>query len=169
MVSTLVVHTTTQSSDHSWGHNPIYTFHDSSRSLPPSEQPPASTSKESMDAPTHFPDSQLKRLRTNNAQRLHTDLKGLWDSAPRSAHPAGTYERGVNYPRLFRLDSSYGLKPAPDFRLTKPTNAVPVRAFSDRQSSISLSNSVASIHQVCSRAASLSKQLRWKAHMTPRG
>jgi hypothetical protein len=122
-----------------------------------------------MDAPTHFSDSHLKRLRANNAQRLHTDLKGLWNSAPRSAHPAETYERGVNYPRLFRLDSSYGLKPAPDLGLsTKGTNAVPVRAFSDRQSSISLSNPVESAHQVGSRAASLSKQLR-KAHMTPRG
>lgn len=123
-----------------------------------------------MDAPTHFPDPHQKRLLTNNAQRLHTDLKGLWDSAPRSAHPAGTYERGVNYPRLFRLDSSYGfsvgelpgrqgLKPAPDFRLnTKATNAVPVKAFSDRQSSISVSNRVESAHQVRSFAASLSKQ-----------
>jgi hypothetical protein len=182
MVSTLVVHTTTQRSVHGWdGHKPIYTFHDSSRSLPPSEQPPTSTSKESMDAPTHFSDSHLKRLLTNNAQRLHTDLKGLWNAAPRSAHPAETYERGVNYPRLFRLDSSYGLsvkelpgrqgvKPAPDFRLTtKATNAVPVKAFSDRQSSISLSNPVESAHQVRSRAGSLSKQPRWKAHMTPRG
>src|SRR6267154_502316 len=181
MVSTLV-HTTTQRSDHSWdGHEPIYTFHDSSRSLPPSEQPPASTSKESMDAPTHFSDSHLKRLLTNNAQRLHTDLKGLWNSAPRSAHPAGTYERGVNYPRLFRLDSSYGLsvkelsgrqglKPAPDFRLhTKTTNAVPVKAFSDCQRGTSLSNLVESAHQVRSCADSFSKELRWKAHMTPRG
>jgi hypothetical protein len=182
MDSTLVVHTTTQRSDHSWdGHKPIYTFHDSSRSLPPSEQPPASTPNESMDAPTHFSETHLKRLLTNNTQRLHTDLKGLWDSAPRSAHPAGTYERGVNYPRLFRLDSSYGLgvkelpgrqglKPAPDFRLTtKATNAVPMKAFSDRQSSISLSNLVGSAHQVRSRADSFSKQLQWKAHMTPRG
>lgn len=170
MVSTLVDHTTTQRSDHSWDrHKPIYTFHDSSRSLPPSEpeQPPASTSKESMDAPTHFSDAHLKRLLTNNAQRLHTDLKGLWNSAPRSAHPTGTYERGVNYPRLFRLDS-YGLKPAPDLRLaTKATNAVPVKAFSDRQCSISLSNPVESAHQVRSRVNSFSKQLWWKAHMTP--
>lgn len=171
MVSTLVVHTTTQRSDHSWdGHKPIYTFHDSSRSLPPSEQPPASASKESMDAPAHFSDSHLKRRLTNNAQRLHTDLKGLWDSAPRSAHPAGTYERGVNYPRLFRLDSSYGPKPAADFRLTtKATNAVPVKAFSDRQSSISQSNLVESAHQVRSRADSFSKQFQRNAHMTPRG
>jgi hypothetical protein len=50
------------------------------------------------------------------------------------------------------LDSSYGLKPAADFRLTtKATNAVPVKAFSDRQSSISLSNLVESAHQVRSR------------------
>jgi hypothetical protein len=119
-----------------------------------------------MDAPTNLSDPHLKRLLTNNAQRLHTDLKGLWNSAPRSAHPAGTYERGVNYPRLFRLDSSYGLsvrelpgrqslKPAADFRLTTmATNGVPVKAFSDRQSSISLSNPVGSAHQVRSRAAS---------------
>jgi len=182
MVSTLVVRTTTQGSEHGWdGHKPIYTFHDSPRSLPPSEQPPASTSKESMDAPTRFSDSHLKRLLTTNAQRLHTDVKGLWNSAPRSAHPAGTYERGVNYPRLFRLDSSLGLsvkelpghqglKPAPDFRLTtKATNTVPVKAFSDRQSSISLSNPVESARQVRSHADSLSNWLRWKAHMTPRG
>lgn len=183
MVSTFV-HTTTQRSDHSQdGHKPIYTFHDLSRSLPPSKQTPASTSKEPMDVPTHFSDPHIKRLLTNNARRLHTDLKGLWDSAPRSAHPAGTYERGVNYPRLFRLDSSYGLgvkdlpgrqclKPAPDFRLTtKTTNAVPVKAFSDCQSSISLSNPDGSAHQVRPSAASLSKQFqfRWKAHMTPRG
>ncbi|KAF8506029.1 hypothetical protein F5888DRAFT_495776 [Russula emetica] len=171
MVSTLVVHTTTtQRSDHSWdGHKPIYTSHDSSPSLPPSEQPPTSTSKESMDAPTHFSDSHLKRQLTNNAQRLHTNLKGLWNSAPRSAHPVGTYERGVNYPRLFRLDSSYGLgvkelpgrqglKPAPDFRLTtKAKNVVPVKAFSDRQSSISLSNPVESAHQITSRDTSDTK------------
>jgi hypothetical protein len=170
MVSTFV-HTTTQRSDHSQdGHKPIYTFHDLSRSLPPSEQPPASTSKEPMDVSTHFSDPHLKRLLTNNARRLHTDLKGLWDSAPRSAHPAGTYERSVNYPRLFRLDSSYGLKPAPDFRVTtKATNAVPVKAFSHRQSSVSISNPGESTHQVRSRAASLSKQFQWKAHMTPRG
>jgi hypothetical protein len=170
MVSTFV-HATTQRSDHSQdGHKPIYTFHDSPRSLPPCEQPPASSSKESMDVSTHFSDPHQKRLLTNNARRLHTDLKGLWDSAPRSAHPAGTYERSVNYPRLFRLDSSYGLKLAPDFRLTtKATNAVPVKAFSHCQSSISLSNPGESARQVRSRAASFSKQFRWKAHMTPRG
>jgi hypothetical protein len=123
-----------------------------------------------MDAPTHPSDSHLKRLLTNNAQRLQTDLKGLWNSAPRSAHPAGTYERGVNYPRLFRLDSSYGLsvkelpgrqglKPASDFRLTtKATNAVPVKGFSDRQSSISLPNLVDSAHRVRSCADSFSIQ-----------
>jgi hypothetical protein len=172
MVSAFV-HTTTQRSDHSQdGHKPIYTFHDSSCSLPPSEQPPTSTSKESMDVSTHYADPHLKRLLTNNARRLHTDVKGLWDSAPRSAHPAGTFELGVNYPRLFRLDPSYGLsvkdlpgrqglKPVPDSRpTTKATNVVPVKAFSDCQSSIPLPNPSGSAHQVRSRAASLSKQFR---------
>ena len=104
-----------------------------------------------MDAPAKLSDPHLKRLLTNNPQRLHTDVKGLWNSAPRSAHPVGTYERGVNYPRLFRLDSSFGLsvkelpgrqgpKPAPDFRVaTMPTNMVPAEVFSD-QSSSSISN-----------------------------
>lgn len=129
-----------------------------------------------MDAPTNFSDS---RLLTNNAQRLRTDVKGLWDSAPRSAHPAGTYERGVNYPRLFRLDSSYGLsvkelpdrqglKHAPDFLLTTmANNMVPAKAFSDHQSSISMSNPVGSTRQVRSRMVSLSNQLWWRTHMTP--
>lgn len=165
MASTLVVHTTTHGPDHSWeGDKPIYTFHDSSRSLPPSEQPPVSIFKELMDTPANFSDPRLKRLLTSNAQRLHTDVKGLWDSAPRSAHPTGTYERGVNYPRLFRLDSSYGLnvkdlpgrqglKPAPDFRATAmATNAVPAKAFSDRSS---MSNSIESVRQVRSCAVSL--------------
>lgn len=155
MASTLVVHTTTHGPDHGWeGDKPIYTFHDTSLSLPPSEQPPVSIFKELMDAPANFSDPRLKRLLASNAQRLHTDVKGLWDSAPRSAHPPGTYERGVNYPRLFRLDSSYGLKPAPDFRATAmATNAVPAKAFSDRSS---MSNSIESTRQVRSRAVSLS-------------
>ena len=133
-----------------------------------------------MDFSTHFSDSHLKRLLTNNAQRLHTDLKGLWNSAPRSAHPAGTYERGVNYPRLFGLDSSYSLsvkelpgrqclKPAPDFRLTtKATNAVPVKAFSGHQSSTSLSNPVESVHQVRSRVDSLETASVESSHDTMR-
>lgn len=182
MVSTLLVHTTTHGPDHSRDvGKPIYTFHESSITLPPSEQPPASIFKESMDAPTNLADSHLKRVLTSNAQRLHTDVKGLWNSAPRSAHPAGTYERGVNYPRLFRLDSSYGLsvkelpgrqgfKPAPDFRLTAmATNTAPTKAFSDRQSSICMSNPVESVRQVRSRVVSLSDQLWWSAHMTARG
>jgi hypothetical protein len=172
MGSTLVVHTTTHGADHGReGGKPIYNFHDSSLSLPPSEQPPVSIVKELMDAPTNFSDSRLGRRLTNNAHQLRTDVKGLWDSAPRSADPAGTYERGVNYPRLFRLDSSYGLgvkelpdrqglKPAPDFRLTTmATNMVPAKAFSDHQSTISMSNSVESARQVRSRAVSLSNQL----------
>jgi hypothetical protein len=139
---------------------PIYTSHATSRSLPSSEQPPASLFKELMDAPTSLPDSVFMRLLTNNAQRLHTDVKGLWNAAPRSAHPAGVYERGVNYPRLFQLDSSYGvdvkelpsrqgLKPASDFRLaTTVANKAPTKAFPDRQGSTCISNPVESIRQV---------------------
>ena len=173
MASALAVHTTTHESDHGWdGDKPIYTFHDSSRSLPPSEQPPASIFKELMDAPATFSDPHLKRLLTNNPQRLHTDVKGLWNSAPRSAHPVGTYERGVNYPRLFRLDSSFGLsvkelpgrqglKAAPDLRVgTMPTNMVPAKVFSDHSSS-SMSNPT---RQVRSRAVSLLNQFLWRAH-----
>lgn len=153
-----------QGTEQGWDeHQPIYTSRNSSRHLPPSEQPPASLLKELMDAPTNLSDSRLIRLLTNNAQRLHTDVKGLWNSAPRSAHPAGAYERGVNFPRLFQLDSSYGfsvkeipsegLEPAPDFRLaTVVPNKVPAKAFSD---STSISNPVESARQVGSRVVPL--------------
>jgi hypothetical protein len=182
MVSTLLIHTTTPEIEQSWeGCKPTYTSRDSSCGLPPFEQPPASLVKELMEAPTTFSDSGLMRLITNNAQRLHTDVKGLWNSAPRSAHPAGVYERGVNYPRLFQLDSSYnlnvkevaarqGLKPAPDFRLaTVVPNKVPAKAFSDGQCNTCMSNPVETTRQVGSRAMPLSNQLCWRAHMTPRG
>ena len=181
MVSTLLIHTTMPEAGQSWeGRKPTYTSHDSPLCLLPSEQPPASFVK-SMEAPTSFSDSRLMRLITNNAQRLHTDVKGLWNSAPRSAHPAGVYERGVNYPRLFQLDSSYnlnvkevaarqGLKPAPDFRLaTVVPNKVPAKAFSDGQCNTCMSNPVETARQVGSRAMPLSNQLCWRAHMTPRG
>lgn len=156
--------------------------HNPPRCLPPSEQPPATLVKELMEAPTSLSDSRLMRLITNNAQRLHTDVKGLWNSAPRSAHPAGMYERGVNYPRLFQLDSSsynlnvkevagrQGLKPAPDFRLaTVVTNKVPAQASSDRQCNTCISNPVETARQVGSRAIPLSNHLWWRAHMTLRG
>jgi hypothetical protein len=150
---------------------PIYTSQGTSRILPPSEQPPASLFKELMDAPTSFSDSVFMRLLTNNAQRLHTDVKGLWNAAPRSAHPAGVYERGVNYPRLFQLDSScganvkelpsrQGLKPASDFRLPPPVaNKVQTKAFPDRQGSTCISIPVESTRQVGSRAIPLLNQL----------
>jgi hypothetical protein len=182
MVSTLLTHTAMQEAEQSqYGREPIYTSHDSSHSLLPSEPTPPSLSKELMDAPSSFSDSGLMRLLTNNAQRLHTDVKGLWNSAPRSAYPAGVYERGVNYPRLFQLDSSYGLnvkelptrqglKPVPDVR--RPTvvaNKVPIKAFSGRQGSSYVSNPVESARQVGSRAIPLPNQLWWRAHMTLRG
>ncbi|KAH9960479.1 hypothetical protein BC827DRAFT_1268182 [Russula dissimulans] len=147
MASTLSIHTTMPEAEQSWdGCKSIYTLHDSSCDLPPSEHPLTSLPKESMDAPANFSDSRFVRL--------HTNVKGLWDSAPRSAHPAGAYERGATYPRLFQLASSYGFndkelpgrqifKPAPDFRLaTIVANKVPAKAFSDRQSSTSMSNQV---------------------------
>jgi hypothetical protein len=129
MVSTLLIHSSMQRAEQSRNERKhIYTPHDSSYNLPRSEQPPTSLFKELMDAPTNFSDSRLMRLLANNAQRLQTEVKGLWNSAPRSAHPVGAYERSVNYPRLFQLDSSYGLgakelpggqvlKPAPDFQM----------------------------------------------------
>jgi len=123
-----------------------------------------------MDAPTSFSDSVFMRLLTNNAQRLHTDVKGLWNAAPRSAHPAGVYERGVNYPRLFQLDSSYGanvkelpsrqgLKPASDFRLATAANKASTKAFPDRQGSTYISNPVESTRQVGLHAIPLLNQL----------
>lgn len=180
--STLLIHTSVPETEQSWeGCKPTYMSHNPPLCLPPSEQPPATFVKELMDAPTSLSDSRLMRLITNNAQRLHTDVKGLWNSAPRSAHPAGMYERGVNYPRLFQLDSSYnlnvkevagrqGLKPAPDFRLaTVVTNKVPAKASSDRQCNTCISNPVETGRQVGSRAIPLSNHLWWRAHMTPRG
>jgi hypothetical protein len=182
MASTLLIHTTMPEIEQSWeGRKPTYTSRDSSRGLPLSEQPPAPLVKESMEAPTTFSDSGLMRLITNNAQRLHTDVKGLWNSAPRSAHPAGMYERGVDYPRLFQLDSSYnlnvkevaarqGLRPASDFRLaTVVTSKVPAKAFSDRQCNTCISNPIETARQVGSHAIPLSNRLWSRAHMTPRG
>jgi hypothetical protein len=171
MVSTLLIHSSTQRAEQSRNERKhIYTPHDSSCNLPRSEQPPTSLFKELMDAPTNFSDSRLMRLLANNAQRLQTEVKGLWNSAPRSAHPVGAYERSVNYPRLFQLDSSYGLgakelpggqvlKPAPDFQMgSSVTNKVPAKAFSDHQSGCSISN-VESARQVGSHAVTLSNRL----------
>ncbi|KAI9508662.1 hypothetical protein F5148DRAFT_865260 [Russula earlei] len=152
MVSTLLIHTSMPAAEQcSDGSKSIYTPHDASRGFPLCDHPPTSLLKELMDAPPNFSDSRPMRLLTNNAQRLQTDVKGLWNSAPRSAHPTGAYERGTNYPRLFQLDCSYGLsvkelpgqqgpKSALDFRLA--SIKVPVKAFSDRQGSTSISNHV---------------------------
>ncbi|KAF8270986.1 hypothetical protein EI94DRAFT_1721651 [Lactarius quietus] len=103
MTTTLLTHTV-QGTEHGWdGRKHIYNFRDSSHNLPPSVPLPIPAPKEN---PTNFSEPRLMRLMTNDTQRLHTEVKGLWTSAPRSAHPAGVYERGFDYPRLFQLDTS---------------------------------------------------------------
>jgi len=171
MVSTLSIHTTMLEAEQSWdGRKSIYTLHDPSSGLPSSEHPPTSLPEEPMDAPANFSDSRFVRL--------HTNVKGLWDSAPRSAHPAWTYERGATYPRLFQLASSYGFnekelsgrqifKPASDSRLaTIVATKVPAKAFSDPQSSTFIPNYVEPARQVGLRAVVLSNKLWRRAHMT---
>jgi hypothetical protein len=113
-----------------------------------------------MDPARDFSDTRFMRLLANNAQRLQTDVKGLWNSAPRSAHPTGAYERGIDYPRLFQLDPSCVLdvkepsgrpcpKPAHESQLTTMTlNKVPLKAHSDTQSSTSGFNPVGSANKV---------------------
>ncbi|KAH9973021.1 hypothetical protein BGW80DRAFT_280991 [Lactifluus volemus] len=112
-----------------------------------------------MDPARDFSDTRFMRLLANNAQRLQTDVKGLWNSAPRSAHPTGAYERGIDYPRLFQLDPSCVLdvkepsgrpcpKPPHESQLTTMTlNKVPLKAHSDTQSSTSGLNPVGSAHK----------------------
>ncbi|KAI0306910.1 hypothetical protein B0F90DRAFT_492790 [Multifurca ochricompacta] len=168
MASTSFIHTTVQGPEHGWdGCKSIYTSRDSSHGIYSSEQPPTFLPKEWMDAPTDFSDPRLMRLLANNVQRLHTEVKGLWSSAPRSAHPVGTYERGVDYPRLLQLDPSFGInvkelpgrqgsKPPPEFHFaTMAANKVPARAFSDRQSTTAAFNHVeSSAHQGASQDTS---------------
>jgi hypothetical protein len=161
MASTLSIHSSVQGVGHSLdGRKPIYTSHHSSHNLPHSVQPPASLLKDWMDPAMNFSDARFVRLLANNTQRLHTDVKGLWNSAPRSAHPAGAPGRGVDYPRLFQLDPSYvlnvkepsgrqGPKPPHESQFaTMIPNKVPVKAHSDPQSSASESNPIVSAHQV---------------------
>jgi hypothetical protein len=160
MASTLSIHTSTQGVGHSLdGRKPIYTSYHSSHNPPHSEQPPVSFVKEWMDPARDFSDTRFMRLLANNAQRLHTDVKGLWNSAPRSAHPTGAYERGIDYPRLFQLDPSCALdvkesgrpcpKPPHESQLaTMIPNKVPLKAHSDTQSSTSGFNPVKAAHKV---------------------
>jgi hypothetical protein len=160
------------------GRKPIYTSFHSSHNLPHSEQPPASLLKEWMDPAMNFSDTRFVRLLANNAQRLHTEVKGLWNSAPRSAHPAGAYERGVDYPRLLQLDPSYvlnvkepsgrrGSKPHESQFATMTPNKVPVKAHSGSQSSASRFNPMGSAHQVGPRTVS-PESATVKTHMTTR-
>lgn len=142
------------------GRKPLHTSRHSSHSLPRSEQPPTSLLTDWMDPATNLSDKQFMRLLANNAQRLHTEVKGLWNSAPRSAHPAAAYERGVDYPRLFQLDPSIvlnvkepsgrqGPKPPHESQFPAMTSAkVPVKTHSDRQSSVSGLTPIGSAHQV---------------------
>ena len=168
MASTLSIHTSTQGVGHSLdGRKPIYTSYHSSHNPPHSEQPPASLVKEWMNPTRDISDTRIMRRLENNAQRLHTDVKCLWNSAPRSAHPTGAYERGIDYPRLFQLDPSSVLnvketsgrpcpKPPHEFQLaTMIPNKVPLKAHSDAQSSASGFNPVGSAHKVGPRKVSL--------------
>lgn len=107
MTTTLLTHTAVQGN---WdGRKHIYSFHDSSHDPSPSVPPPIPAPKECPDTSTNFSEPRLMRLMTNDPQRLHTEVKGLWASAPRSAHPTGAYERGFDYPRLFQLDTSFAV------------------------------------------------------------
>ncbi|KAI0248679.1 hypothetical protein BJV78DRAFT_774081 [Lactifluus subvellereus] len=173
MASTLSIHASMQVPGHSLdGRKPIHSSRHSSHSLPRSEQPPASLLTDWMDPAMNFSDTHIMRLLANNAQRLHTEVKGLWNSAPRSAHPAAAYERGVDYPRLFQLDPSFVLnvkepsgrqgptgKPPHESQFPAVISAkVPVKAHSDRQSSASGLNPIGSAHKRALEDASDTKR-----------
>jgi hypothetical protein len=181
MASTLSIHSSVQGGEHSLdGRKPIYTSLHSSHNLPHSEQPPASLLKEWMDPAMNFPDTRFVRLLANNAQRLHTEVKGLWNSAPRSAHPAGAYGRGVDYPRLFQLDPSYVLNVKEPSGRQGPKSPhesqiaamipkkVPVKAHSDPQSSASGFSVIGSAHQVGPRTIPPESAMM-NTHMTTHG
>jgi|SRR6266571_4734737 len=161
MTTTLFTHTAVQGAEHSWdGRKHIYSFRDSSHDHSPSVPLPAPAPKECTDTSTNFSEPRFMRLMTNDAQRLHTEVKGLWTSAPRSAHPAGAYERGFDYPRLFQLDASLtvgatepsdrqGSKRQLEFQFaTVPVNKVTVKPFHDRLNSTSGFNPVEPALQV---------------------
>ncbi|KAI0265112.1 hypothetical protein BC834DRAFT_195519 [Gloeopeniophorella convolvens] len=141
-----------------YGGSSFYTAHAPVRDLFPHNSSPATYTKERMNAPSNHPELRLTRLVTTNPQRSHTNVKGLWTAAPRSAHPAATYERGVDYPRLFQLESPFGanvrdpsgglsghgaLKPPSEPREPQPSHFAPVAsgkattaaAYAERQSS----------------------------------
>lgn len=147
MTTTLVAHTAVQGGEHSWdGRKHIYSFRDSLHDPSPSVPPPIPAPKERTDTSNIFSEPRFMRLMTNDPQRLHTEVKGLWASAPRSAHPAGAYERGFDYPRLFQLDTSFTVRATePSDRqgskrqlelqfATVPVNKVASKPFHDRNS-----------------------------------
>ena len=156
MTTTLLTHTAVQGAEHTWdGRKHINSFRDSSHDLPSSVPPPIPAPKET---PTNFP--RFMRLMTNDPQRLHTEMKGLWTSAPRSAHPAGAYERGFDIPRLFQLDTSLtigatvpsdrqGSKHQLEFQFaTVPVSKVAPKPSYDRLNSTSGFNPIESAAQV---------------------
>jgi hypothetical protein len=155
MTTTLLTHTAVQGAEHSWdGRKHLYNFRDSSHDLPSSVPLPIPAPKET---PTNFSEPRFMRLMANDTQRLHTEMKGLWTSAPRSAHPAGTYERSFDYPRLFQLDTSFtvgGTVPSdrqgPKRQLEFQFAAVQVarKPSHDRRNSTSGFNPVESVSQV---------------------
>lgn len=161
MTTTLLTQTSVQGAQQSWdGRKHIYSFRDSSHDLPPSVPLPIPAPKET---PSNSSEPRFMRLMTNDTQRLHTEMKGLWTSAPRSAHPTGTYERSFNYPRLFQLDTSFtvgGTVPSdrqgPKRQLEFQFAAVPVKKVAlkpshDRLSSTSGFNPVESVPQRASQ------------------
>lgn len=158
MTTTLLTHTAVQGAEHNWdGRKHIYSLRDSSHDFPSSVPLPIPAPKET---PTNFSEPRLMRLMTTDTQRLHTEVKGLWASAPRSAHPAGAYERGFDYPRLFQLDTSLavgatvpsdrqGSKRQLEFQSTTvPANKVARKPFHDRLNTTSGFNPVGSALQV---------------------
>lgn len=157
MTTTFFTHAPVQGEEHSWdGRKHIYGFRDSSHDLFPSMPLPTPAPKERTDTSTNFSEPRFMRLMTNDTQRLHTEMKGIWTSAPRSAHPAGAYERGFDYPRLFQLDTSstvgatdpsdrQGSKRQLEFQFTTvPVNKVTAKPFHDRLNSTSGFNPVES-------------------------
>jgi hypothetical protein len=163
MTTTLFTHTAVQGAEHSWdGRKHIYSFRDSSHDPSPSVPLHIPAPKEFTDSSTNFSEPRFMRLMTNDPQRLHTEAKGLWASAPRSAHPAGAYERGFDYPRLFQLNTSFtepsdrqGSKRQLEFQFaTVPVKRVAMKPSHDRLNNTSGFNSVeVSLHTVLPESA----------------
>ncbi len=160
MTTTLFTHTAMQGAERTWDGKHSYSCHRSSRDPLPFVPLPAPALKEHTDTSSNFSEPRFMRLMTNDTQRLHTEVKGLWTSAPRSAHPAGAYERSFDYPRLFQLDTSFavgatessdrqGSKRQLEFQFTTmPVNKATVKPFHERLISTSGFNPIESALQV---------------------